>query len=316
MILQNQNCGMVICYKYSKKGPVRALVSGMYDVLNGFYLDIQISHISTSENELAKRNLSHLETMGIDSPILAVFDRGYPSLEFIDFLEAKGIHYLFRLSSNDYKKECGDMKSMDGFVNLMHTSARLGKIRKKHPESYERMKEKGETTARISKSILPSGQELALLTNLPMEFTTGQLAGLYYRRWEIEKKYHTLKNKIKFECVTGKASIYVYQDFYAQILVYNMVQDIRKCADYEVETAEHQKKVKYPLHTNENIAIGLFKEVMIKILTEENPAKKEKLLSTLQSEMEEYVLPKRELSGHERRKNISNKYKNNQKNSF
>lgn len=39
---------------------------------------------------------------------------------------------------------------------------------------------------------------------------------------------------------------------------------------------------------------------MIKILTEENPAKKEKLLSTLQSEMEEYVLPKRELSGHER----------------
>ncbi len=83
---------------------------------------------------------------------------------------------------------------------------------------------------------------MALLTNLPMEFTTGQLAGLYYRRWEIEKKYHTLKNKIKFECVTGKASIYVYQDFYAQILVYNMVQYIRKCADYEVETAEHQKK--------------------------------------------------------------------------
>ena len=119
--------------KHSKEGSVRVLISGMYDILNVFYLNIQISNISTSENELAKRNLSHLETIGIGSPILAVFDRGYPFLEFIDFLEAKGIYYLFRLSSNDYKKEYRDMKFMDGFVNLVHTSAHLAKIRKKHP---------------------------------------------------------------------------------------------------------------------------------------------------------------------------------------
>ena len=33
---------------------------------------------------------------------------------------------------------------------------------------------------------------------------------------------------MKFESVTGKATIYVYQDFWSQILVYNMIQDIRK----------------------------------------------------------------------------------------
>ena len=49
---------------------------------------------------------------------------------------------------------------------------------------------------------------------------------------------------------------------------------------------------------------------------EENPVKKEKLLFCLQIEMEKYVLPKRKLPGKERRKNISNKNKNNQKNSF
>lgn len=48
--------------------------------------------------------------MGIRHPILAVFDRGYPSIEFIDFLETKDIHYLIRLSTNDYKEERKQMQ--------------------------------------------------------------------------------------------------------------------------------------------------------------------------------------------------------------
>lgn len=109
----------------------------------------------------------------------------------------------------------------------------LAKIRKKHPERYEHMKEKKETCVRISVSELPSGKELLLMTNLSSAVTQNQLADLYYQRWEIEKKYHTLKNKMKFESVTGKSSVYVYQDFWAQILVYNMIQDIRREADEE-----------------------------------------------------------------------------------
>ena len=302
--------------QYPESGQVRALISGMYDILNGFYLDLQIAHISSSENELAKENLNHLEILEINQPVLSVFDRGYPSLEFIDFLEKKGIHYLFRLSSNDYKEERKNMKSCDELVSIKHSYARLRKINKNHPESYEYMKEKGNTAVRILKSSLPSGQELALMTDLPEKFTLSEITDLYYQRWEIEKKYNTLKNKMKFESITGKASIYVYQDFYAQILVYNMVQDIRRNADYNAEITGYQKKMKYPMHTNENTAIGLFKEAMIKILLEENPETKSKQLSALQTEMEKYVLPKRELPGHERRKNISNKYKNNQKNTF
>lgn len=38
---------------------------------------------------------------------------------------------------------------------------------------------------------------------------------------------------MKFESVTGKESVYVYQNFWAQVLVYNMVWDIRNSADEE-----------------------------------------------------------------------------------
>ena len=79
------------------------------------------------------------------------------------------------------------------------------------------MKMKGKTAVRISRTTLPSGNELALVTDLPDTVTTEELTDLYYQRWEIEKKYHTLKNKMKFESVTGKASVYVYQDFWAQV---------------------------------------------------------------------------------------------------
>lgn len=116
--------------QHSELGQVRALVSGMYDILNQFYLDIEISNISASETEFAKKNLTHLTHMDIKQPVLAIFDRGYPSMEFIDFLETKKISYLFRLSSNDYKFERRNMKSADETVVLRHTYQRLDKIKK------------------------------------------------------------------------------------------------------------------------------------------------------------------------------------------
>ena len=126
------------------------------------------------------------------------------------------------------------MVSTDEAVILRHTHQRLDKIRKRHPDRFEHMKEKVRTHTRIMSSILPSGKELALMTNLPFDISQKEVEDLYFQRWEIEKKYHTLKNKMKFESVTGKSTIYVDQDFRAQVLVYNMIQDIRKEADDKV----------------------------------------------------------------------------------
>ncbi len=110
--------------------------------------------------------------------------------------------------------------------------------------------------------------------------------------------------------------MYVNQDFWAQVLVYNMIQDIRNSADEEAVASGQKKGNKYPMHTNENIAIGLFKEAMLRLLLEQEDKKRVQKLNELQAEMERYVVPKGERPSKERRKNISNKYKNNQKNSF
>ncbi len=54
---------------------------------------------------------------------------------------------------------------------------------------------------------------------------------------------------MKFESVTGKSSVYVHQDFGAQVLVYNMIQDIRNSTDEETVASGQKKGNKYPMHT-------------------------------------------------------------------
>lgn len=304
------------CGNQHNKGEVRALVSTMFDVFNHFILDLQIGSIKASESELAKQNIRAVEEIHKDNPFIIVFDRGYPSIEFVHFLEENKLTYLFRLSSNDYKNERRLMTKMDQSVKLIHTPARLAKIKKNHPEVVEELKSKEFTSTRIISSKLPSGNEVALMTNLPFEICEREIKSLYFKRWEIEKKFHTLKNKMKFESITGKSTIYVYQDFWAQILVYNMIQDILHASNEEIVKNFKKHEYKYPMQANENIAIGLFKEKFIKILIEPNNGSRMKSLIQLQESIERYVVPLRTLKSHDRKHNITNKYKNNQKSSF
>ena len=154
------------------------------------------------------------------------------------------------------------------------------------------------------------------MTNLKDTITTEELVDIYYQRGEIEKKYHILKNKLKFESIAGKASIYVYPDFLAQFLAYQIMQDIRKRADEVAATIGKKNGNKYPMHTNKNVAIGLFKKYIIRIILESQASKQFQKLEKLQQEMECCLLPIPKLPSTKRKKNISNKYKNNQKNSF
>jgi len=297
-------------------GQPRALVSGLYDVYNDFFVDLQIGKITESESEAAKRNIRELKQLQVKKTVLIIMDRGYPSIEFIHFLEKQGINYLIRLSSNDYKKERENTEKEDEQIELEHTYSRLAKIKKNHEEEYEEIKGIKSSATRLIRSRLPSGEEFAVITNLPASISKDAICTEYFKRWGIEESYKTLKDKLIFESVTGKASIYVYQDFLAQMLVYNMVQDIRHSADEQVEEKTAGKDYKYPVRTNENMAIGLFKEKMIKLLVESDDSIRDIMFNKLQTDMESYILPVRHLPSHERKYNVANRYMDNIKPAF
>ncbi len=121
-------------------GQPRALVSGLYDVYNDFFVDLQIDSITKSESEQAKRNIRELEQLPVNGPVLIIMNRGYPSIEFIHFLEKQGIHYLIRLSSNDYKKEREEAENEDEQMELKHTYSRLDKLKKNMNEPLSKVR--------------------------------------------------------------------------------------------------------------------------------------------------------------------------------
>jgi hypothetical protein len=157
----------------------------------------------------------------------------------------------------------------------------------------------------------------ALITNLGREHKACDIKRLYCKRWLLEQKYHTLKNKLKFESVTGKASIYVRQDFWAQTLVFNMVRDVLTGAEM-MRRRRYSKKKQYRYETriNENIVIGLYKEQFIRLIMEEDLKKKDQMFVQLKEKMMKNIVPVRVLPGSPRRWQYFNKYKCNQKPSF
>jgi hypothetical protein len=295
----------------------RALVSCVSDVHNGFILDMQADGIKASESDMAEENIRRARVITGGIPLIVLFDRGYPSIRLVDFLEREGIRYLFRLSSNDYKAERASMRSSDETVILSHTGVRLAKIARKHPAEAARLREKGQTTTRITLHTNEAGAEIAFMSNLPEdEFSGTEVAGLYLKRWEIEKKYNTLKNKLRFESVTGDATLYAYQDFWAQVLVCNMVTDMLRSADKELAAKKERKKYKHCIHANENMAMGLFKREMIGLMLEPDAKARGIRMEKLQNDMGNYVLPYRSSKSHERIFKKSNKNKRNLKRTF
>lgn len=293
----------------------RASFSGLYDVYNNFLLDIVISHNNSSEIESAKLHILALKEILGSRPVLLIFDRSYPSLEFIDFLEQSGVKYLMRLSSNDYCSEISCMPCSDGEVELLHSKSRLGHISKKYPTRSAELLKRSSTNTRIIKTIFKKDKDVILMTNIK-DCSANAIEDLYLKRWSIESKYHTLKNKLKFESISGKASIYVEQDFWVHTLVFNIIQDIITRAEFELSKKSKDKEYKYKVRINENIAIGMFKEQFIQLMLIEDIGRKYALFENLISDIERNILPIRKLKGSSRKWNGCNKYKCNQKPSF
>jgi len=207
------------------------------------------------------------------------------------------------------------MGGNDEEVELVYTRARMGHLRAKSPERMRELVKQKSKRVRIIKTKFVNGEDASFITNIK-EGTTAEILRLYRKRWAIEQKYHTLKNKLKFESVTGKASIYVEQDFWAQTLVFNMVQDLITAAECRAAKKARKKRLKYKIRINENIAIGLFKEKFIRLMIEENESRKDEMYRQLTADMERNIVPIRTLKSAPRKWRYFNKYKCNQKPSF
>lgn len=294
----------------------RALLSSIYDVINKFYIDIEIDRYTEDETKLAKKNIEKMLEIIKEEDIIIIFDRVYPALDFYYWLKEKGIKFLMRMKKSNYKKEVEEMQTKDEDIKIKYTADRLKRLKKNEPEIYNKLKEEKEGNYRITKVKLEKDTEEILISNIPVEeFSSEELKELYWDRWKIERAYDSTKNKLKIEFFTGNLPIFIYQDIYAQTLVYNQISDMVKEGNEKVEEQCKNRKLEYKI--NENKAIGIYKESYIKIMMIENESIRAREYDRLIEEMEKYTTAlKEEIKRNPRKWNCTNKYRTNYKPSF
>jgi hypothetical protein len=100
----------------------------------------------------------------------------------------------------------------------------------------------------------------------------------------------------------------VEQDFLAQVVIFNMTEDLIREAEEEAREMGKERGYKYEVRINENIAIGLWKEQFVRLMLEDDDELKEDMVRN--------IVPVRQLKGRVRKWNYFNKYKCNQKPGF
>jgi hypothetical protein len=271
----------------------RALSSGIYDIENDMMLTSKITKYKTSERSLAVELVEQLKKLGLKNDLI-LFDRGYPSVKLIKYLEGNGIKYLMRVSSQ-FIKAVNEAKEEDQIVEV-RSGRKILKIR-------------------VLRFLLDSGIEEVLITNL-LDSSLGieDFKELYFKRWGIEVKFNELKNRLQIENFTGNTPIAVEQDFYASIYLTNMVAIAKAEVNQKIEEKNKDKKLKYEYKANTNILIGKLKDYLVMALLQDNLGKRQKMVKEIIGELQKNIIPIRPGRSNERKMGLrANKYSLNKK---
>lgn len=273
---------------------VMGSASCAYDVINHMILDACLNRFKHSERDSAR---AHIQNTGEQFPQkhIYIFDRGYPSAEFLMELMDQGLYFLCRLGSKTFQREQNALSSEDEWVDICFDQTRLNPYR--GTPLHEKMAERGKLHLRMVMIELAEGVRQVLLTSLPDDaFSLEDLKKLYHLRWDIETVFNTLKNKMQLENFSGKLPQIVEQDFYATIYLYNLISDIQQESMLDAE----KKKTKYKMKPNENMAIGIVKDNLIRMALEEDGDKRAEIFSGIIEEIKRYRVPIRPDRSYER----------------
>ena len=160
-----------------------ASASLLYDVLNDVIIDGVICSYKTSERNMAKTLLENTVFRNNKENSIVVFDRGYPSYEFLGYLFDNNIKFVIRVKEQMSRYRNTDME--DG-------------------EVYRKCGSKCRTLRTIQLE-LENGSKEYLITNLTKEeIDHDSFKELYFLRWGIEGKYKEIKSRFEIENFSGK----------------------------------------------------------------------------------------------------------------
>lgn len=252
---------------------VQALVSCLYDLLNGMIVDTRFSRCQSSERDAAADMIQSFNEELYGKPVF-IMDRGYPSAELIDTIIRAGHKFVMRCPTE--------------FLRSMDLSKRDNIIEHKFAKLKEKVK------IRVVKVALSSENTEYLVTNLfDSDLNEHDFSNLYHARWGIETKYNDIKNKLEIENFTGYSPDAILQDFYATMFLGNLAGVLEFDLHEEIEAAHNSPEHKYQYKMNKNRTISELKRTVIEMIATRSKVKRMKLFLEIKSRLYNAVVPVR-----------------------
>ena len=252
-----------------------AQISYLYDVVNGVVIDALIQSYSSSEREMAYKHVKKLILLLpplIKQKILLIFDRGYPSADFLVFLRKCDIHFIIRCPSHTIREinEAILLGKRDTIIEFTNQRRKGDKdvtvVRKAIDKYFPGIKE--EIRFRVILIYLESGEKEILVTSLinKLKYPYNIFLDLYFKRWGIEGVILFHKTKVEIENFSGLSCIVIEQDFHALILSTNGRALLALEAQDEIERESKLVKREYDYQINKTVSMDIWKKVFIYVL--------------------------------------------------
>ncbi len=241
----------------------QAKVSVLYDVLNELVLDIDLDKPRFSERDLALRHRHCWQPND-----LIIYDRGYPSFEFINEHIRSGIDCLIRAKTVHSQ-----------LIKTFIARGKKSEITLMYPDQDKSFKGKPYTRkhsiqVRLIRVDLPGGEPEILITTLldSKQYPTKMFVKLYFMRWKVETFYDELKNKLKVEHFSGYSDTTIRQDLYCAVFISNLQSVIVNGLDDEIKAINQNRQYDYKVNTN--VSYGFLKNRVLELLSEKAPLDK------------------------------------------
>ncbi len=246
----------------SAKNATTAMCSIAHDPLNNIILDASLNPYKTDERTAAREHIKAISELPKKRKVqwLYVYDRGYPSREFLAELINGKTCFLMRARAKfnlDFDRVTGDEKITFEYKGEIYS-------------------------VRVMKITLDTGEIETLVTNLSeKDLPYNQAGDLYFKRWAIETKLNSLKNKLELENMSGRRHVTVFHDFWATLDMANTMACFEYMTDKVIAEKTAGSQNKYEQTTNENRLLHKLSRKYIEVLTQNSTAKRHQLFDEL-----------------------------------
>ena len=152
------------------------------------------------------------------------------------------------------------------------------------------------------------------MTNLDLqEIKYEEMKDLYFKRWNIEKSFEILKNKLQIENIGARTENGVKQKFYACVLLYNFLEDIKNQMNNDISNHIDNK---YQYKINMNTLVGTLKKNLIEIINSDLEKIDEKIDNLYNKIKRNLVAIKPNRKNPRNKTRTSNKHRVNHRRSF